>query len=272
MPKSKNDLKNNRTKLNDLPLNWNESFTPRVTVDTIYEIFKELTNDKEYVLLQNIKEPDAHALIERIKLNNLQLFYSKSKLIIKKIPRSWIHENASGKIYHQLRRTLTNVISIGQADCLIGSIIKEPDASLVPEDRNTLGPYSNDKKREFPTVVVEVAFTHESEKMLLNELRRWLSNLTTVMVAIGVKIKIKETVSIKFYLFERNKEEHYIKRDLSEGVEYEDNDYYIVKIPLVAIYNGSKIPDHLKEIESVSLDLLDLKNSMIISYYDSLKS
>ena len=122
--------------------------------------------------------------MSKIKLNHLCLSYSDGKLMIRKCSRSIAHEVASREIYFQLRRNLTNMVSIGQAACYIGKTIKEPDESFVPLDRNTSGPYAKQNtKLEFPTVVVKVTEIKEecTEEMFLDELKSLIVILFPVL-------------------------------------------------------------------------------------------
>jgi hypothetical protein len=67
--------------------------------------------------------------------------------------------------------------------------LKEPDAGLRPVQLRSGGNVLDSGfGTPFPNVVVEIAFQNESLPVLQNELRAWLSNHTSVQVAIGIKI------------------------------------------------------------------------------------
>jgi hypothetical protein len=88
------------------------------------------------------------------------------------------------------------LISPNFSACRIGPIIvKEPDCSLKPVDRETRGRPSLTGRGNspFPTVVVEVAVFHESLPKLIEILDLWTSRYTTVMYAIGIKIYGRRT-------------------------------------------------------------------------------
>lgn len=86
----------------------------------------------------------------------------------------------------------------------IATAVKQVDGSFRPLDRKTSGPYRSITHGEFPTLVIKVTTDEED---LTRELALWVSDATTVNVAIGVKIT---PVSRQFLMFMRSGQcEHY---------------------------------------------------------------
>jgi hypothetical protein len=80
-------------------------------------------------------------------------------------------------------------VSTVSSTAQIGHILKEPDGGVRPVQL-VIGGNVLDAGfgRPFANLVVEVAYKHESLKLLQNELLIWIGSNTSVQVAIGVKI------------------------------------------------------------------------------------
>jgi hypothetical protein len=116
---------------------------------------------------------------------------NQGSLIILEWTRS-IHEAVSqGIAYSLVLGGFSNAIGTGNTDFVIGGVIKKADGGIHPQG---IQPYANgvfcgtSDGQVFPNVVWEIAYMNEDEERLIQELLLWISPLTSVQVAIGVKI------------------------------------------------------------------------------------
>jgi len=150
--------------------------------------------------------------------------------------------------------------------CRIGSDkVKEPDGSIKPYDRKTKGPFSNRKHEEFPTVIIEVEHTNKTLTQLKQELDDWLTDTTTVIIAIGLKIgeRIKRNgeFSLTFIMKIRDNND-FCEIELDKCTDY-GNPHFQVKIPIKFIFDRGMLPKHLESTENIVLDLFALKRLML---------
>lgn len=148
------------------------------------------------------------------------------------------------------QRNLDNLDSLRNVSCCIGSTCKEPDASLIPKNRNTAGPYSGNKnqKWEFPTLIIEIAYS-ETKNSLLDSLKMWVSDYTTVNIAIGIKVG-KDFKTMNLFMYLRN-DERLHTRDLNNFKDGES-----INIPLEYIYHHGERPASNLADKCFKLDLI----------------
>jgi hypothetical protein len=120
------------------------------------------------------------------------------------LPRD-VHETTADNIISQIRDSISqlinnNTINVNlqlrdsrSSTARLGSGLKEPSAGLRPIQLRIGGNVLDAGfGRPFPNLVVELAFQNESLPRLVDELRCWIGNLTSVQVAIGIKIFDRE--------------------------------------------------------------------------------
>jgi hypothetical protein len=102
------------------------------------------------------------------------------------------------------------VSSFGSSDSMIGGVIKKPDGGVHPKGLrpdNVHVLVATSDGQAFPNVVWEVAYLNEDEDTLIQELLLWISPLSSVQVAIGVKIhdlrSVDNTVRMTAYMFRK---------------------------------------------------------------------
>jgi len=119
------------------------------------------------------------------------------RLLVYEFP-SHPHEQCAGTVRDQIYASsnipmydLMDSLATGSSPtCTIGNTVKEPDGSFRVCHLAVNPPLVLDKGDglPFPNVVLEVAYEHESKPTLEAELNLWMSPLTSVQVAIGIKI------------------------------------------------------------------------------------
>lgn len=166
---------------------------------------------------------------------------------IKKV-QSTVHTTAVGTITKQLIASKFEGFLTGATSCNIGAVIKQPDWSFRPYTRITDGPYRDGSNREFPTFVVEVR-----AEDLENELALWVSDATTVNVAIGIRIG-KLSDPMIFYMFTRGQPGH-----VEINLQTFDN-YEVIRIPSELVYHGGHTPRNAAEF--FELDLVPIVNEI----------
>ncbi|TMW59138.1 hypothetical protein Poli38472_007283 [Pythium oligandrum] len=101
-----------------------------------------------------------------------------------------VHARTASRITLQVVR---QVVRIGDDMELMDTLALDPAPTMDVGDRDqeptmSLVPSCVVDNETFPTLIVEVAYTHESWAFLVAKLHRWMRPQTTVQVAIGVHI------------------------------------------------------------------------------------
>ena len=234
-----------------VPLNRNRKLSIVSIVNEIDKIFSSLKEDQEYILLENIDKHHAYDVMERYGKRACRFHFSNGLLNIKKIPGE-IHEVAASSIMDQL--TLSNIkgFKTGSGPCIINQTTKQPDAGFKPKNRQTSGPFSDGKALEFPTLVIVIG----SLDLLEDELQNWVSNYTTVNIAIGIKIGHLEngTRTLIFLMFTRGKPDK-IEIDL------QSNEKQSIQIPMSLLFQCGQDPNDLAE-EFFNLNLMSIRDEI----------
>lgn len=132
------------------------------------------------------------------------------RVVVYSLP-TFVHATTSRKMNDMVKEQLDavdpqlwhqTIIASGDITCNVIDREQEPDESYIPIG----APFG-----AYPTVVVDVAYTHESRDLLVAKLRRWMHPETHVQVAIGIKIETTmraniERTTIELIKFERNAE------------------------------------------------------------------
>ncbi len=170
-----------------------------------------------YLLMENIDQVYAYDIMTRCEKSACRFYFSNGNLKIKKIS-SVIHNGAARAINKQLILQNVDGIFSGSVSCKINNnIIKEPDESFIPFEKKTSGPFLDGYFQEFPSLVIEIA--HKNEEFI-DELKSWVSDETTVNIAIGICIGKKfEAHNLLFYMVSRGGAD--IIKDLHEIKENE---------------------------------------------------
>ena len=214
-----------------------------------YDKFSKIKNnlkDKWIVLINDISQKRAYEIMEANEIRGIKLHFENNQLKIKKVTSDIIAET----LREMFQRNLDNLDSLRNVSCCIGSTCKEPDASLIPKNRNTAGPYSGNKnqKWEFPTLIIEIAYS-ETKNSLLDSLKMWVSDYTTVNIAIGIKVG-KDFKTMNLFMYLRN-DERLHTRDLNNFKDGES-----INIPLEYIYHHGERPASNLADKCFKLDLI----------------
>ncbi|CAK4088231.1 unnamed protein product [Aphanomyces euteiches] len=108
------------------------------------------------------------------------------------------HERTAHRVYRSIMRQicragndhdLDDSLFCGSPTCTIGDLGQEADLALTPVGLSVGGPILQSSRGfAFPNVVVEIAYKNDSLPRLRAKLARWMSDETSVQVAIGIKI------------------------------------------------------------------------------------
>jgi hypothetical protein len=124
-----------------------------------------------------------------------------------------VHDLAAGNIMAQMIKNqgLMDLDPAASIRVRIGLIGKEADGSLTPRALRVGGGIKHIGDRRgifpFPNLVIEVAHSNESLPKLKIELRNWISDDTSVQVAIGIKIfapRVNATTRILALVYQRD--------------------------------------------------------------------
>ncbi len=165
-------------------------------MESALERFKMNRND--YSIVDRISKTEVCTFFESNKVPFRYAFIpdpddnSYGRLIIIEWIRN-IHESISLELHILIVNAVGHqyVTGTGSTDFKIGGVVKQADGGLRPRG---LVPELNDVMtgtedgNPFPNIVWEIAYMHEDEEKLIQELLLWISSYTSVQVAIGIKI------------------------------------------------------------------------------------
>ncbi|KAG6574742.1 uncharacterized protein IUM83_10959 [Phytophthora cinnamomi] len=144
----------------------------------------------------------------------------------------------------------------GSARYNVGDRLQAPDQCLIP---------AGARPRTYPNLVVEVAYIHESWEHLIEKLRRWMSPVTTVQIAVGVQVgRIRRRIIVMQRKVNMNYRGHEKHQFVSEVVDFDFGHDHEVSFPLCALYFGVDLPDALKghEDDEAVLNLVELRSTI----------
>jgi hypothetical protein len=142
----------------------------------------------------------------------------------------------------------------------IGGKGKEPDGTLSPKQLRIGGAIRDDGFGfPFPSLVIEIALTHESLNSLKTELLDWIGNHTSVQAAIGVKIfgkRVDGSRRMVALLYRRN----HSPLQIEFGSDLENISGLYLSFPITDLYVGVDFQD----IPNVMKPLLEIPAQIII--------
>jgi hypothetical protein len=202
------------------------------------------------------------------------------KYIAYDLPTS-VHEVTASTIVFQILKgvqkasndidMLDHIESSGSSKARYGATVKEPDAGLRPKRLNISPPNVLDQGDgfPFPNIVIEIAYQNESFQLLLDELASWISEFTSVQIALGVKIfgrRVDGSRRLVAILLRRNAP--------MQMVEFGTNIHALVDqqlfFPLAELFanvNPADIPDKIQDLiddnTNLGIDLQDLRTAIL---------
>ena len=147
----------------------------------------------------------------------------------------------------------------------IGRISKEADGSLTPRALRVGGgiQHIGDSRGivPFPNLVIEVAHQCSLPKLKI-ELRDWISNSTSVQVAIGIKIfapQADEGCRLLALVYQRDCP-HNPEQVVEFGTNVGDAAGLAITLRLADLYFGVALPDGVDRATIVTVDLADVRD------------
>ncbi|KAG1706039.1 hypothetical protein DVH05_002601 [Phytophthora capsici] len=153
---------------------------------------------------------------------------------------------------------LIDTVIGGQRTSWTGDRGQEPNASFTPRNLTVGGEVlAAAHNTPFPNVIIEVAHKNRSLRMLRAKLQRWMSNDTSVRVAIGIKIFYGPVTSRRVAILHQRGQ---LTQEVEFGFDYPPPPP--LTFPLGAIYTGVALPQSLGGLENhlISIDLVGLRN------------
>ncbi|ETV78607.1 hypothetical protein H257_08102 [Aphanomyces astaci] len=192
----------------------------------------------------------------------------KGRVVIYSIPSSILEETAgfvNSSIVMQIQeagndiRLFSTVRWKASPTCRTRDFGQEPDASLTPVGLTIGGSVlAAGPDFPYPNVIVEVAYKNDSLERLRAKLDRWMSDTTSVQVAIGIKIDAASPSRVAI-LLQRG-------QPVMPPVEFGHPDPGPLQIsfPLASVYAGVALPPALAGLGNtpISIDLIQLRTVM----------
>ncbi|RHY25940.1 hypothetical protein DYB25_012456 [Aphanomyces astaci] len=192
----------------------------------------------------------------------------KGRVVIYSIPSSILEETAgvvNSSIVMQIQeagndiRLFSTVRWKASPTCRTRDFGQEPDASLTPVGL-TIGASVLAAGPDFPypNVIVEVAYKNDSLERLRTKLDRWMSDTTSVQVAIGIKIDAASPSRVAILLQRGQPVMPPVKFGHPEPGPLQ------ISFPLASVYAGVALPPALAGLGNtpISIDLIQLRTVM----------